>query len=186
MSKTESKKQEIIEKLADHLLVHGMKASSLRQLAAAAGMSDRMLLHYFENKEELLTATLLRINNRLIIILENSISVQMPFHILLPHLAILINNPLIRPNLKLWLELVALASKHNDPYLPIARQISDTFFDWLKLMLYADENKREQLASLAFATIEGFVIMDTLGYNMQITDALECVAGNGILNINIE
>jgi len=182
MNKKEVKKQIIIEKLADHLLVHGMKASSLRQLAAAAGMSDRMLLHYFENKEELLTATLVLINERLIRILESASSEQMPFQILLPHLAQMIKNPLIRPNLKLWLELVPLTAEEEEPYLDIARQICDTFFDWLTSVLQVErEDERIPLASLAFATIEGFVLMDELGFDSLITNALKGIEMQGAL-----
>ena len=176
MNKTEVKKQIIIEKLADHLLVQGMKSSSLRQLAAAAGMSDRMLLHYFENKDELLTATLILINERLIRILKSTSTKQMPFQILLPHLAMMIKNPLIRPNLKLWLELVTLTNVEEEPYLATARQICDTFFGWLTSIVQVErEEDRVPLASLAFATIEGFVLMDALGFDSLITNALEGV-----------
>lgn len=58
MRKADTRRQQILERLADHVLAHGMQAASLRPLAAAAGTSDRMLLHYFADKEELITATL--------------------------------------------------------------------------------------------------------------------------------
>jgi AcrR family transcriptional regulator len=174
MSKADAKKQIIIEKLADHLLQHGMKESSLRQLAAAADMSDRMLLHYFTNKDELLTATLVHINDRLICILDSTSSEQMPLQILLPHLAQLIKNPLINPYLKLWLELVPLTAAEKEPYLAIVKQICDTFFWKLTSMLKVEhEEDRTTFASLAFAIIEGFVLLDALGFDTHITSALK-------------
>ena len=174
MSKADAKKQIIIEKLADHLLQHGMKESSLRQLAAAADMSDRMLLHYFTNKDELLTATLILINARLITMLDSTSSAQMPLKILLPHLAQLIKNPLISPYLRLWLELIPLTAAENEPYLAIAKQICDTFFGKLTSMLKVErEEDRTTFASMAFAIIEGFVLLDALGLDTHITNALK-------------
>lgn len=56
MEKTEAKRQLILNQIADHLLAAGLKDASLRHLAAAIGASDRMLLHYFVDKDELMTA----------------------------------------------------------------------------------------------------------------------------------
>jgi len=97
MEKTEIKRQFILNKIADHLLANGMKDSSLRQLATAIGTSDRMLLHYFVDKEELMTAALYLVAARLIDILEGTRSNQMPYQTLVPHLAGMIKEPGIRP-----------------------------------------------------------------------------------------
>jgi AcrR family transcriptional regulator len=176
MKKTEVRRQIVIDKLADHLLVHGMRGASLRQLAAAAGMSDRMLLHYFVNKEELLTAALVLVTERLIGILESGRSEQIPFQVLLPHLAGMIKDHLIRPYLKLWLELVSLTTEEEESYRAIAREICDCFFDWIASALKVErEEDRRPLASLAFATIEGFVLLDALGSGSLINSALEGV-----------
>ena len=51
--------------MADHLLAAGLTGVNLRALAAAAGTSDRMLLYYFTDKDELLAATLACIAARL-------------------------------------------------------------------------------------------------------------------------
>ena len=56
MTKPDSRRTEIVERLADHVLAHGLSASSLRPLAKAAGTSDRMLLYYFADKSEMMTA----------------------------------------------------------------------------------------------------------------------------------
>ena len=47
-----------IHQLAAHLLKTGLAETSLRQLAAAANVSDRMLLYYFENKTDALASAL--------------------------------------------------------------------------------------------------------------------------------
>jgi len=176
MKKTEVKKQIIIEKLADYLLANGMKEASLRRLAAAADMSDRMLLHYFVNKDELLTAALILISERLIAILEGARSEQLPYRILLPHLAGMMKNPQIRPFLRLWLELVSLSAGDEVSCHAAAQQIRDIFFDWMAAVLKVQrEEERKPLAALAFATIEGLVLLDALDSGTLIASALEGV-----------
>lgn len=177
MKKTDAKKQAIIEKLANHLLANGMKGASLRPLAAVAGMSDRMLLHYFTDKEELLTSTLVLVAERLKATLNNTQSEQLPFQILVPHLAGMIKDHHIRPYLKLWLELASLAVGGEEYYRTIAQQICDIFFDWVASVLKVEhEEDRRPLAALAFVTVEGFVLLDTLGSDSLITNALEGIA----------
>lgn len=175
MEKTELKRQQILNKIADHLLASGMKDSSLRHLAAAIGTSDRMLLHYFSDKEELMSAVLNLVAARLIQLLENTPE-QMPFETLIPYLAGMIKDPRIRPHLRLWLELTAMSTA-NETYRLIARQICDGFYEWISSVLRVEKTEeRAPMAALAFATIEGFVLMDALDYGSKVTSALEGIA----------
>jgi AcrR family transcriptional regulator len=54
--KTEQRER-VLALLAEHLLQTGLAKTSLRQLAAAAEVSDRMLIYYFGSKAEVLSAT---------------------------------------------------------------------------------------------------------------------------------
>ncbi len=173
MNKTEIKRQIILNKIADHLLATGMKDSSLRQLAAKIGTSDRMLLHYFSEKEELMNAALNLVAARLIDILESTRSKQMSFETLIAYLAGMIKDPSIRPYLRLWLELAAMSTA-SEVYRTIARQICDSFYDWITSVLKVEKNEEHaSMAALAFATIEGFVLLDALGYDAKVTSALK-------------
>jgi AcrR family transcriptional regulator len=174
MEKTEVKRQFIVEKIADHLLVHGLKGASLRKIAAAVGMSDRMLLHYFANKEEMMTGALTQVTVRLVRILESAHLGQMPFQVLLPQLATMMKDPHVRPYLRLSLELVALATEKKDSYGDIARKIWNDFFSWIAATIQVKREKdRTPLAALAFATTEGFMLLDALDCGSIITEALE-------------
>jgi AcrR family transcriptional regulator len=176
MEKTETRRQLILNQIADHLLAAGLKDASLRHLAAAIGTSDRMLLHYFVDKDELMTAALNVVAARLIGLLESTRSNQMPFQALMPHLAGMIEDPGIRPYLRLWLELAAMSAA-NDSYRRIARQICDSFYDWIASALAVDsEEERAPMAALAFATIEGFVLLDSLDYGSKVDSALQGIA----------
>lgn len=173
MDKAETRKQFIANQIADYLLVHGMKAASLRPLAAAVGTSDRMLLHYFANKEALMTAALTIVAARMILVLDRTRAAQMPFETLLPHLVGTMKDPIIRPYLRLWLELAALSAAEAT-YHTIARQICTHFFDWIASGLQVEnEEERTPKAALAFATLEGFIVLDALDQGSIITNALD-------------
>ena len=58
VSKNDTRRAEIIQRLTDYVLTEGLSAASLRPLAKAAGISDRMLLYYFADKAVMMTATL--------------------------------------------------------------------------------------------------------------------------------
>lgn len=176
MEKTELRKQYIANQVADHLLVHGMKAASLRPLAAAIGTSDRMLLHYFVNKEALLMAALTVVAARMIQILDSTQTEPLPFERLLPHLVGTMKDPAIRPYLRLWLEVAAL-SAGEETYHPITSQLCAGFLDWIASALHvAQEEDRIPMAALAFATIEGFVVLDALNQSSLIAQALDGVS----------
>jgi AcrR family transcriptional regulator len=56
---------ELLEKVVDYILKHGLVDLSLRPLAAALRTSPRMLLYFFGSKEQLLAEALTRGRNRL-------------------------------------------------------------------------------------------------------------------------
>ena len=173
MKKGEVRRQQMLERLADYMLAHGLQGASLRPLAAAVGTSDRMLLHYFVDKEELLTATLRLIAQRLIELLERAQAEPVPIDMLLPQLATLIKDTQIQPYLRLWLELVTLAASNKQPFEAIAQDIFGTFLTWVAAALAVEhEEEREPLAALTLAIIEGLIIFDALGDDAKRTAAL--------------
>lgn len=52
------KREELLRGIRDYISEYGLAELSLRPLAAALGTSDRMLLHYFETKDNLLAQAL--------------------------------------------------------------------------------------------------------------------------------
>ncbi|MBC8161828.1 MAG: TetR/AcrR family transcriptional regulator [Roseiflexaceae bacterium] len=192
MKKAESRRQQLLERMADHVLAHGLQGASLRPLAAAAGTSDRMLLHYFADKEALLTATLALVTQRLIAVLELSRADPMPFQRLLPHLAGTIKDARIQPYMRLWLELVTVAAVEKEPFRAIAQGICSSFLNWIAAALQVEpEQERAPLAALMLAILEGLIIFDALGDDATRTGALagaalELAAGRGTVALSPE
>lgn len=173
MKKGELRKQEIQEKMANHILINGLQSGSLRSLAQAAGTSDRMLLHYYQDKEELMTEVLTQISDNLITILEQARTVPIPFNQLVPHLYQLIKNPVVKPYIQLWLELIARASKKEEPYYSIAKQIGNSFIQYCSELIQADDEEKEKLAPLTFIIVEGIAMLDAIDFEPNINKALE-------------
>ena len=164
MKKGDARREQILERLADHVLAEGLQGASLRPLAAAAGTSDRMLLHYFENKEALLTATLSLVTQRLIALLEHARVEPLPFYSLLPHLAATLKDEQIKPYLRLWLELVTFAAAGKEPFRSIAQHICRTLVDWIAGTLRVERAEDQApLAALTLAIVEGLMVFDALG-----------------------
>jgi len=174
LKKTDAKRADIIRKLADHLLLEGMRGASLRQMAKAAGTSDRMLLHYFADKDELMAMTLAEVAQRFNRLLDMAKSEPAPFQELVEQLAGMVNHPEVKSYLRLWLELAASAAGGDEAHRAIASKIFDGYFAWVASAIHVEQEEvRAPLAALAVATVEGFVLLDAFGAGAVIARALE-------------
>lgn len=54
------RRQELLDRIVDHLAEHGLANATLRPLAAALGVSINRLVHHFGTKEDLIAAALRR------------------------------------------------------------------------------------------------------------------------------
>jgi len=176
MKKTEAKRMAIAEKLADHLLSQGLKGASLRQMAQAAETSDRMLLHYFADKNELMTQTLKLVADRFLALLTNAQPLQIPYEHLVRHLSEMVSQPEVKTYLRLWLDLAASSAGGDGIHREIAKRVFHDYFDWVAAALKVErEEERKPLAALAVATVEGFVLMDACDSASFISIALSGV-----------
>lgn len=175
--KGERKRSEIIQQLKVFLLENGLRATTLQNLADAAGVSDRMIIHHFKTKDAVLEIVLERISSDLVNILDAQKTAPMSFPILIKMLSKSINSPVIRPYLRLWLSLVGASASHGEPYLLISRRMLDGFHDWLYAALSTQNLKlRRSQAAAALALIEGFVLLDSLDQGARIKLAIDALS----------
>lgn len=165
----EARRDEVLERLADHLLAEGLAGASLRPLAAAAGTSDRMLLYYFTDKDELLAQALGRVAERLAHLLDADLAAPpgapaLPYPELLAQVWTAVRGAALRPYMRLWLDLAARAARGDEPYRAIAGGIADGFLAWAQARLAVErEAEREPLAALLLATVDGAMLLDAAG-----------------------
>src|SRR3954462_8491746 len=55
-----SHREELLDKVTDRVLSHGLIGLSLRPVAAAVGTSDRMLIYHFTSRDSLVSAVVAR------------------------------------------------------------------------------------------------------------------------------
>ncbi|MFI6294255.1 TetR/AcrR family transcriptional regulator [Nonomuraea sp. NPDC050790] len=58
------RRSELLDQIVDYLADHGLSTLSMRPLAEHLGKSTRVLTHHFSGKEELLSATMRRLDER--------------------------------------------------------------------------------------------------------------------------
>ena len=164
MNLRSDRRQALLDQVGGHLLRQGLAGSSLRQLAAAAGTSDRMLLYYFTDKDELLGAALVHVAARLAGSLDALGGAARSYAALLADLRAAIRSPALQPFMRLWLELAACASRGQEPHRAIAGQIANGFLAWMSSRLdVGDDIERARQAALLLATVEGLVVLDAVG-----------------------
>ena len=166
MSIRDDRREATIERMADHVLSQGLGAATLRPLAAAAGTSDRMLLYYFADKDELLTATLDRIATRMIAQLDGAIPAEprKSFPVLLRQVWAAMAAEGLQPFMPLWLELASGAARGLQPHRVIAGHIADGFLDWVTTRLQPQsDGEAPSLAPLFLASIEGMYLLKAIG-----------------------
>lgn len=152
--------------MADYLLVHGLEAATLRQLAEAAGTSDRMLLYYFTDRDELLFATLERIAARLATKLDAVVppGERRPFALLLAEVRTALASGELQPYMDIWLSLSARARSNPTPYMVIAGAIADRFLAWTTDRISAaSEVARAEEAALLITVLNGLHVLHSIG-----------------------
>lgn len=166
----------VTERLSSHLLEHGLAQTSLRQLAAAAEVSDRMLLYYFADKAEVLTTTLSSIAQGLVTALEAALpDERVAPDALLTRALLLMRSPTMLPSVRLWLEIVIAAARKQAPFPQLAAQIMEGFLGWLEQRLdVADEQQRAEAAARILATVDGIALYDLIGRS-DLADAAQAM-----------
>jgi AcrR family transcriptional regulator len=164
-NKTDEKRAAIVDRLADHVLAHGLVASSLRPLAKAAGTSDRMLLYYFSDKAEIIGATLTRIAERMTLELAAYTAPKpLPLDALVAHLSAIVLKTEFWPYMCVWLELASRAGRGDPLYGPIAAQIGQGFLGWGAIQLAAaDDEARARDTARLLVMVEGMVLVKAIG-----------------------
>ena len=59
-----SRREELLDRVTDHVLEHGLVGLTLRPVAAAIGTSDRMLIYHFGTRDDLVSAVVARAGER--------------------------------------------------------------------------------------------------------------------------
>jgi AcrR family transcriptional regulator len=159
-TKHAEKRTEIVATLASHFLEAGLGDIGLRRLAEVAGTSDRMLLYYFENKDELVTAVLSEIGRGLAETLGEIVG-PTP---LAPHRALALlwrtlKRDAFANQLRIWLDLSSQASRGDPLFGAIVSQMAAGWIAWLAAMLDVPKADKAPLAILMMGAVDGQLVL---------------------------
>jgi AcrR family transcriptional regulator len=164
VSKSDTRRAAILDALADHVLAHGLAASSLRPLAKAAGLSDRMLLYYFKDKTEVVAAVLETIAARQMALMGAAAGPPLPLAQLRARLAASLLAEDAWPYMRLWLEAAALAAQGDVLFADIGERIGRAFLAWGAAQLDAEgPEQRAREAAQLLVSVEGMVLLHSIG-----------------------
>lgn len=147
------------------MLAHGLDASSLRPLAAAAGTSDRMLLYYFTDKADILESTLDLVVRRLTAALAPiTRKTPQPADKLRKAIWSVVRADELHPYMRLWLDIAARAARDEAPFRAVGERIARGFMAWIASQLDAESDRARTLqAARMLAEIEGLLLLDAVG-----------------------
>lgn len=154
----------LIDRLADHVLEHGLAASSLRPLAKAAGTSDRMLIYYFTDKDAVIAAALDRVAVRMVALLDAAAPpTPLAPEALRAQLDPMLGDPAVWPFMRLWLEMASRAAQGDAAIREVGARIGRTLADWLARHLDVPVDERAAIAAMMLVETEGSVLLTALG-----------------------
>jgi AcrR family transcriptional regulator len=170
MMQPDPKKQDMLRRMADHVLANGLHNASLRPLAAAAGTSDRMLIYHFATKDALLAEILRFIAGDLSRTLTERFAATddrrtVP---MLRALWAAAKTEEMRPVMRIWLELAAVASREGGAKQQIANAIADGFLEWTGANLANPDD-----AGFALTLFEGMLVLGEVGHAETVAAALD-------------
>ncbi|MBX9730034.1 MAG: TetR/AcrR family transcriptional regulator [Sphingomonas sp.] len=172
--KSDERRDALLDKLADFVLAEGLSAASLRPMAQAAGISDRMLLYYFKDKTAVMAATLERIAQRMMVLMDSGTARgKLDRAALQAHLLDLVLADAFWPYMRIWLEVASMAARNDSLYRPVAEQIGRAFLSWGIAQLDGPTPEaREADAARILVTIEGMVMVKSFGLDAICLKAL--------------
>lgn len=151
-----------MQRAADHLLERGLVAVSLRDLAAAVGVSPRMLVHHFGSREKLVSCALREARSRQREAFEVRLTPQTdrPYTEVLTHAWGWFATAEAQPYLRLFGQLHALAGAPDSPYAEFLRE---SVLDWLPIIEEGfaadgvDPATARELSTLTVAVVRGLL-----------------------------
>ncbi len=160
LQKTEVRRRAIVEAAASHLIENGLQNSGLRAIAQSVGMSDRMIMYYFDTKDDLVSAALELIGEGLAAGMESAVpnGNATPKQIL-GALAETLQSDEAQAIMRLWFEIVGLAMRGHEPYRQTAALLLERSEEQIKGKLRSDQKHR---AREVLGALEGKVMIGLL------------------------
>ena len=159
-----AKRSALIKRIADALLAAGVAQIPLRELAAQLATSDRMLLYYFKDKQDLVHSSLMEISGRLAATLGSALPAQRSApDAMLKRILPLFASSSVSSSLTVWADISARGYRSEEPFLSMTRESVNWWLEWLEQRLDMTPGKeRRDMAAAMLTVVEGARQLTTL------------------------
>ncbi len=158
----EERRAVLIDRIAAIALAEGLDALALRGLADRLATSSRMLLYYFQTKDALVTATLLRISERMTELLRSLEKAprSTPGALMEMVLTVFAAKE-FAPFLRIWTEVIARGGRGEAPYNAISRLIVERWVAWTEARLLPETHGHAHAVAISLlAMIDGLTLLE--------------------------
>ena len=142
------RRQQLVDGLVDAYARDGLRARSMRELAAELGTSHRMLIHHFGSREGMLVAVVEAVERRQA---EALATLDGPPAELAERFWTMLSDPSLRPFERLFFECYVRGANGEPPF---DRLVPGAVTAWLD----ADESGDPDLARLGLAVVRGLLL----------------------------
>ena len=161
MTAPDDRRDDLTNRMADFVLVHGLEAATLSPLAAAAGVSDRMLLYYFKDKPAVMAAVLECLSQRLTAQLTARTSPQrLSAGQLRRHVFQQTAGDDLWPYMQVWMEVAVRAAREDKLCFAVGHKMGQAVLAWISSQL--DGGNMGQAARL-LTLVEGRLMLKSIG-----------------------
>jgi AcrR family transcriptional regulator len=179
MGHREETQQQMINLTAEYILEKGLYELSLRPLAKYLGTSDRMILHYFRTKDELVRQSLSEILHRTIGLVNLKQTEKIGPSEFIKMLPSIIKDPQLRPYFRLWIELASYQKTRLDLGEDYVQEMIGRIRSWIKEVVDLPENEYgHDATSFLLLVIEGSILLDSYAQDPVIEEAQKWMLEN--------
>ncbi len=158
--KTEKRRNEIVAAAASHLVAFGFQKSGLRAIAKTVGVSDRMIMYYFETKEDLISEALELVGESLANGMDAAVTRgNMTAGQVHNALSEALRTEQVRSVMQLWFEIIGMAMRGEEPYRQTAALLLARSEEQIRSKLRSDQKHK---ARQVLAALEGGVMIELL------------------------
>ena len=145
-----------LARIARYLLPGDLSRTSLRRLALAAGLNDRVFALHFRDRSDALRGAF----KLLLTDFEDRLQAILPDPVRLSPEGLsavtrsLAEAPPIRPYMSLWFEVIGAAARGEPPFVEISGSVLSRLLDWIEARLeIADPADRRAMAAIILTTL---------------------------------
>ncbi len=171
MTETMDRRSELLERVVDHLVEHGIDGVTLRSLSQTTGSNNRMLLYYFGSRDDLIATALQHATGRfprVMAVPRRIADTSLPLCDRLDAAWRDLGAPENLPFHRLFFQVFGLASVEHSAYQPLLDQVGIQWLDDL-----TDSIAREGIEERAARRTAGQLISLWRGLQMALLSGIE-------------